>query len=51
MKDNLNITAIELANILNVSVSTIKRDLKILADEKTIEYVGSAKSGYWKVNE
>lgn len=51
MRDNLDITSIELANILNVSVSTIERDLKILTDEKTIEFVGSAKSGYWKVNE
>ena len=50
IKGNLNITAIELSNELNVSVSTINRDLKILTDEKTIEYVGSAKSGYWKVN-
>lgn len=36
--------------MLCVSVITIKRDLKILKDEKIIEYVGSAKDGYWKVN-
>ena len=51
MKENSNITTIELSHILLVSVSTIERDLKILTDEKTIEYIGSAKDGYWKVNE
>lgn len=50
MKENSNITTIELSHILLVSVSTIKRDLKILTDEKTIEYIGSARDGYWKVN-
>lgn len=50
MKENSNITTIELSYILLVSVSTIERDLKILTDEKTIEYIGSAKDGYWKVN-
>ena len=50
MKENSNITTIELSNILLVSVSTIERDLKILTDKKTIEYIGSAKDGYWKVN-
>ncbi|HGD1831366.1 TPA: ATP-binding protein [Streptococcus agalactiae] len=50
MKENSNITTIELSHILLMSVSTIERDLKILTDEKTIEYIGSAKDGYWKVN-
>ncbi|UQK60014.1 transcriptional regulator [Ezakiella coagulans] len=50
MKENSNITTIELSHILLVFVSTIERDLKILTDEKTIEYIGSAKDGYWKVN-
>ena len=50
MNENSKITSLDLSNILLVSVSTIKRDLKILTDEKTIEYVGSAKDGYWKVN-
>ena len=50
MKENSNITTIELSHILLVSVSTIERDLKVLTDKKIIEYVGSAKDGYWKVN-
>ena len=51
MKENSKITSLELSNILYVSLSTIKRDLKVLTDEKIIEYVGSAKNGYWKVKE
>lgn len=50
MKEKSNTTTIELSQLLLVSVSTIKRDLKVLTDEKIIEYVGSAKDGYWKVN-
>ena len=50
MKDTKNITALELSKLLFVSVSTIERDLKKLTDEKMIEYVGSAKDGYWRVN-
>ncbi|WP_276882550.1 ATP-binding protein [Anaerococcus tetradius] len=49
IKENSKITSLELSSILYVSVSTIKRDLKVLTDEKTIEYIGSAKDGYWKV--
>lgn len=50
IKENSKITSLELSSILFVSLSTIKRDLKVLTDEKTIEYIGSAKDGYWKVN-
>ena len=50
MKENSKITSLELSNILDVSVSTINRDLKVMTDKKIIEYVGSAKDGYWKVN-
>ena len=51
IKGNPKITAYDLSKKINVTDRTIKRDLKILTDEKTIEYVGSAKDGYWKVNE
>lgn len=50
IKENSKITSLELSNILDVSVSTINRDLKVMTDKKIIEYVGSAKDGYWKVN-
>jgi ATP-dependent DNA helicase RecG len=51
MKENPNTTTVELSTMLLVSVSTVERDLKKLTDEKIIEYVGSAKDGYWKVNQ
>lgn len=50
IKNNLKITAYDLSKQFNVTDRTIKRDLKILTDKKIIEYVGSAKDGYWKVN-
>lgn len=49
MKDESNITALELSKMFSVSIITIKRDLKKLTDEKIIEYTGSAKDGYWIV--
>lgn len=50
IKNNPKITAYDLSKQFNVTDRTIKRDLKILTDEKTIEYIGSAKDGYWEVN-
>ena len=50
IKNNPKITAYDLSGQFNVTDRTIKRDLKVLTDEKIIEYVGSAKDGYWKVN-
>ncbi len=43
------ITASDLSKEFNISIRTIERDLKILTDQKLIEYVGSAKNGYWKI--
>ena len=51
IKNNPKITAYDLSKQFNVTDRTIKRDLKILTDEKTIGYIGSAKNGYWIVNE
>lgn len=50
IKTNSKITAYDLSKEFNVSERTIERDLKVLTDEKTIEYIGSAKDGHWKVN-
>ena len=47
---NSKITANDLSKEFKVSERTIERDLKVLTDEKTIDYIGSAKNGYWKVN-
>ena len=43
------VTAIDLSNMFSLSLTTVRRDLKKLTDDKLIEYVGSSKSGYWKV--
>ena len=50
IETNSKITANDLSKEFKVSERTIERDLKVLTDEKTIEYIGSAKDGYWKVN-
>lgn len=50
IKNNPKITAYDLSKQFNVTDRTIKRDLKVLTDKKRIEYIGSAKDGYWKVN-
>lgn len=50
IEGNSQITALDLSKILYVSERTIERDLKKLTDEKVIEYTGSAKDGYWRVN-
>lgn len=51
IEKNSKVTAYDLSKEFKVSERTIERDLKILTDEKTIGYIGSAKNGYWKVNE
>lgn len=51
IETNSKITANDLSKYFKVSERTIERDLKVLTDEKIIEYVGSAKNGYWKVKE
>lgn len=50
IRTNSKITAYDLSKEFKVSKRTIERDLKALTDEEIIEYVGSAKNGYWKVN-
>lgn len=51
IKENPKITAYDISKKFNVTDRTIERDLKILTDKIIIEYVGSAKGGYWKVND
>ena len=50
IETNSKITANDLSKEFKVSERTIERDLKVLTDEKIIEYIGSAKDGYWEVN-
>lgn len=51
IKDNGDISAIEISKILNVTARTIERDLKELKELSKIEYVGSRKSGKWIIKE
>ena len=43
------ITLEELANKLEVSLKTVKRDMEDLRINNLIERVGSRKTGYWKI--
>lgn len=49
MRDNPNITAEELHNILVVSVTTVNNNISFLKKNGYIERIGSNKAGYWKV--
>ncbi len=49
-RDN-HITASEISNQLNISLSTVKRRIKILKQKGLVERVGSDKTGYWKIIE
>ena len=47
--NNNRITQNEIANIIGVSVRTIKRNFKVLIDNSIIERIGSDKTGYWQI--
>lgn len=49
MRNNFEVTSLELSELFSVSLITIKRDLKKLTEEEIIEYIASAKDGYWNV--
>ncbi len=49
INENNKVTANEIAKKLNVSLSTVKRRIKILKDNQKIERIGSHKTGYWRV--
>lgn len=49
MKGNPQITTIEIALHLGLTKRTILRDLEKLKQENALQYVGSAKGGYWKI--
>ncbi len=46
---NPNITYVELAKIINKSEETIRRNIKILTENKILIRNGSKKEGYWEV--
>lgn len=49
MLKNPLVTTEQIAKVLSVSKRTIIRDVDKLKDKGQIEYIGSAKGGYWKV--
>ena len=51
INQNQNITATEISERLNTSLSTVKRKIKNLKEQGIIERIGSDKTGYWKITE
>ncbi len=51
IKQNNQITAAEIGERLNISLRTAKRKIKELKENRTIERIGSDKTGYWKIIE
>lgn len=49
INNNNNLTINEMSKALGVSKPTIERDLAQLRKENTVEYIGPAKTGFWKV--
>lgn len=49
VKQNKNITATEISERLKMSLSTVKRKIKNLKEQRKIERIGSDKTGYWKI--
>ena len=49
IRDNAEISMLELSKILNVNHKTIKRDIQTLKDKGLIERIGPDKGGYWRV--
>ncbi len=51
IKQNKSITATEISERLNMSLSTVRRKIKDLKEQEIIERIGSDKTGYWKIIE
>lgn len=49
MRDNPNITTVELHKILGISETSVEKNMSFLKENGYIERVGSKKAGYWKV--
>ncbi len=49
--DRKNITAKEISERLKMSLSTVRRKIKELGNNRKIERIGSDKTGYWKITE
>lgn len=49
IKQNNKIKSTEISELLKVSLSTTKRKIKELKEQKIIERIGSDKTGHWKI--
>ena len=46
---DINITALHLSQVLNVSLSTIRRDIRVLNRMRILIFAGSSKLGHWEI--
>lgn len=49
IRNNPNITQVQLAQVIGVGVTTIENNIRFLKENGYIERVGSNKTGYWNV--
>ena len=49
MSDNAYVTIPEISKAIGVSIPTVNRHIKELANRDMIKRIGSRKAGYWKV--
>ena len=49
IRENRNITTIQLAKRINVTRRTIARDIENMKQNRTIKRIGSDKAGHWEV--
>jgi len=49
ISQNLKVTAVDISEKTGMSLSTVKRRIKILKDRGIITRVGSDKTGVWKI--
>ena len=51
IKDNSKIKQKEIVDILDISLATVKRNIKYLQDNNKISRKGSSRKGYWDIIE
>lgn len=49
LRKNINITRKEIANELNISLPTVRREMLILRNKQLVIYAGSSKNGHWEI--
>lgn len=49
MRNNPNITTIELITIIGLKKTSIQKYIRILENDGIIKHMGSNKNGYWEV--